>query len=219
MPNYNDTVEVTRPWSDWLFLRQQRDTGGGGGFHIHNPWGNSTQPQGAADRNRLEIGYRTSTGQDRWGQLVIQGPTGNVGIGTVNPSDKLHVAGNVRANDFLVTSDARLKSDVSPIRGALKKLMKLRGVEFVWKDAGDRSTGEGARRSAGVIAQDVEAVAPELVDQRSEDAHKAVNLNGLIGFLIEALKEVSAENQALGLRIRALEQGNAAGSMVTTPEA
>ena len=84
-------LEVQSPWGDWIFLRQERDRDGGGGFHIHNPWGNSNQRQGAADRNRLEIGYTKPDGGTLWGQLVIHGPTGNVGIGTTAPGAKLHV--------------------------------------------------------------------------------------------------------------------------------
>lgn len=103
MPTFTDLLELRRPWSDWIFLRQERDTQGGGGFHIHNPWGNSNQPQGAADRNRLEIGYRTAGGQDLWGQLVIHGPTGRVGVGLVNPQARLHVNGNL-----IVTGDIAL---------------------------------------------------------------------------------------------------------------
>jgi hypothetical protein len=84
-------LEVQGPWGDWIFLRQKRDKDGGGGFHFHNPWGNSNQPQGSPDRNRLEIAYAKPGGGTLWGQLVIQGPTGNVGIGTVAPGAKLHV--------------------------------------------------------------------------------------------------------------------------------
>ena len=72
----NGMLQVSRPWTDWLFLRQERDVQGGGGFHIHNPWGNSDQSQGSPDRNRLEVGYRTAAGQDLFGLLVIHGPTG-----------------------------------------------------------------------------------------------------------------------------------------------
>jgi hypothetical protein len=104
--NVNGQVVVSRPWSDWLFLRQQRDVEGNGGFHVHNPWGNSSQPQGAADRNRLEIGYRSSSGQDLWGQLVIHGPTGRVGIGTVSPQEKFVVAGGgARINGVSLGTD------------------------------------------------------------------------------------------------------------------
>lgn len=112
MPNFNEDVNVdgqlsvARPWADWIFLRQKRDVGGNGGFHIHNPFGNSNQPQGAADRNRLEIGYRTSGGQDLWGQLVIHGPTGRVGIGTVNPQERFVVAGGgARVNGVTIGTD------------------------------------------------------------------------------------------------------------------
>jgi hypothetical protein len=112
MPNFNEDVNVdgqvvvSRPWGDWLFLRQQRDLEGNGGFHIHNPWGNTNQPQGAPDRNRLEIGYRTAGGQDLWGQLVIHGPSGRVGIGTVSPAEKFVVAGGgARINGVSVGTD------------------------------------------------------------------------------------------------------------------
>lgn len=112
MANFNEDVTVdgqitvARPWSDWIFLRQERDTDGGGGFHIHNPWGNSGVWQGSADRNRLEIGYRTAAGQELWGQFVIHGPSGNVGIGTVNPQQKLAVAGGgARINGVTVGTD------------------------------------------------------------------------------------------------------------------
>lgn len=134
------------------------------------------------------------------------GNEGNVGIGTQAPSDKLHVAGNVRANDFLVTSDARLKTDIRPIRGAVEKLRKLRGVEFAWKQAGGGSRGSESRRGAGVIAQELEAVAPELVELGSKGEHEAVNLSALMGLLIEAFKELAVENAALVRRIDSLER-------------
>ena len=112
MPTFNEDVvvngqlTVSRPWADWAFLRQERDVQGGGGFHVHNPWGNSSQPQGAADRNRLEIGYRTAAGQDIWGLLVVHGPSGNVGIGTVSPQQRLVVAGGgARVNGVAVGTD------------------------------------------------------------------------------------------------------------------
>lgn len=115
MPTFfEDSIEIKRPWSDRMFLRQQRDVDGNGGFHIHNPWGNSNQPQGAAPRNRLEVGYRTPTGQDLWGQFVIHGSTGNVGIGTAAPSAKLDLAvsGNIRIKDWtLAVPDTVFEQD------------------------------------------------------------------------------------------------------------
>lgn len=96
-------LDIQSPWGDWMFLRQERNVDGGGGFHIHNSWGNSDQSQGDSSRNRLEIAYRTSTGQDLWGQFVIHGPTGNVGIGTVNPQAKLDVNGDIKVKDWTLS--------------------------------------------------------------------------------------------------------------------
>ena len=109
------------------------------------------------------------------------------------------MAGSVRANDVILTSDARLKSDIRPIRGALRKLTKLRGVEFSWK-------GKQGRRTAGVVAQEVEAVAPELVRREPDDGLRGVNLGGVLGLLVEAFKELAAENSELRLRVDALER-------------
>lgn len=117
MATFNENVDVngqltvTRPWSDWAFLRQQRDQGGGGGFHVHNPWGNSTAPQGHASRNRLEIGYRTSGGQDLWGQVVVHGPTGRVGLGIVDPQARLHVNGSIIVTDDVILQNADCAED------------------------------------------------------------------------------------------------------------
>lgn len=94
MPSFNGTVEISSGWAEWLQLVQVRDKDGGR-FLIHNPWGDSTRPQGAADRNRIEFAYRAADGSTRWAQLVIHGPTGNVGVGLGNPRTQLHVLGRI----------------------------------------------------------------------------------------------------------------------------
>ncbi len=127
------------------------------------------------------------------------GNEGNVGIGTQAPTDKLHVVGNVRANDVIITSDARLKTGIRPLRDARRKLERLRGVEFDWKQSGDSVAGPGA----GVIAQEVARVAPKLV--RAE-RYQGVDVGGLLGTLVEAFKDLSAENAALRQRLEALER-------------
>ena len=63
----------------------------------------------------------------------------------------------------------------------------LEGISWNWKDTG--------KASLGVSAQNVETVAPELVSNGS--SHKAVNYNGLVGVLIEAVKSLSAEVETL----------------------
>jgi hypothetical protein len=105
MPTFKEELTIQQPWSDWIFLRQERKTEGGGGFHIHNPWGNAGTPQGTPERNRLEIAYKTPSGQDLWGQFVLHGPTGRVGIGTTNPQATLDVNGDIRATGNIILKD------------------------------------------------------------------------------------------------------------------
>ena len=99
-----------------------------------------------------------------------------------------HADGDVIAYSTTTASDERLKENVKVIENPLNKLDQLRGVTFDWIDREDK-------RSGGVIAQELEKVMPELVREvdslKNEDSFKAVDYNGLIGLLIEAVKELS----------------------------
>jgi hypothetical protein len=94
--------------------------------------------------------------------------------------------GVVTATDFNSSSDINLKSNVQTFTNALDIVKDLRGVRFEWK--------ETHKPSIGVIAQELETVLPELV---AGGDPKSVNYNGLIGVLIEAVKELSQEVQDL----------------------
>jgi len=99
-----------------------------------------------------------------------------------------HADGDVIAYSTTTPSDERLKENVKVIDNALDKIDQLRGVTFDWIDRDDK-------RSGGIIAQELEKVMPELVKEvdslKSEDGFKAVDYNGIIGLLIEAVKELS----------------------------
>ena len=94
--------------------------------------------------------------------------------------------GAITATDFNSISDLNLKENIKTIENSLDTLAQLRGVSFDWKE-----TGKG---SYGVIAQELEEILPDLVKNGEV---KSVNYNGLIGVLIEAVKELSAEVQEL----------------------
>ena len=103
----------------------------------------------------------------------------------INPSG-ISVTGIVTAQDFDSLSDINYKENVNTINGALIKVEQLRGVKFDWKESGSPSYG--------VIAQELEEVLPELVHGENP---KTVNYNGIIGVLIEAIKELKAEVEEL----------------------
>jgi hypothetical protein len=100
--------------------------------------------------------------------------------------NNVYVAGIVTATDFNSLSDINYKDNVETVNSALLKVEQLRGVKFDWKDSG--------RPSYGVIAQELETVLPELVHG---DDPKTVNYNGIIGVLIEAIKELKQEIEDL----------------------
>ena len=87
-------------------------------------------------------------------------------------------------------SDIRLKTNISTIETPLDKISKIRGVQFDWKS--DNQSG------GGVIAQEVEKVLPEFVhDIGNGTGHKTVDYNGLIGVLVESVKELKEEIKML----------------------
>ena len=87
----------------------------------------------------------------------------------------------------------------------LDKLDRLRGVTWTWNRRAAEEGKTPGTEDAGVIAQEVEAAFPELV-ATSEKGHKQVSYTGLIGVLIQAVKELKAENDALAARVAALEK-------------
>ena len=105
-------------------------------------------------------------------------------------------SGNLSATDFNSTSDINLKENIRPIEDPIEKIIQLNGVSFDWKDTHNSSIG--------VIAQEVEKVFPELV--KTEDK-KSVNYNGLIGVLIEGMKEQQKQINILMNKIKTLEEG------------
>jgi hypothetical protein len=109
----------------------------------------------------------------------------------------LQVTSNTTGFAFLYPSDRRLKQDIAPIDGSLEKLLQLDGVTFRYRKEGDR----GAQHM-GVIAQEVEKVFPEAV-QTGADGMKSVNYPALVAPLIQAVKELKADNEALRLQLKA----------------
>jgi hypothetical protein len=100
---------------------------------------------------------------------------------TYNPS-----SGEMTAVNFNSTSDENLKTNIQTVENSLNIVEKLRGVSFDWKESG--------KSSYGVIAQELEQVLPELVNGVDQ---KSVNYNGIIGVLIEAIKELREEIEEL----------------------
>lgn len=120
----------------------------------------------------------------------------NVGIGTSSPLFSFDVSGTIRAtNDIIAFSDARVKENIETISDATEKVRFLRGVTF--------NKINESKRTMGVIAQEVEAILPEVV-YTDENGMKAVAYGNMVGLLIEAVKEQQHEIQQLKAQVKHL---------------
>ncbi|EIY5518304.1 prophage tail fiber N-terminal domain-containing protein [Salmonella enterica] len=116
------------------------------------------------------------------------GPTGSVS-GTVYGD--LTVTGNTYVNDTYIRSDRRSKRNFRTMDSALDKVDKLHGQLY------DVLSGGRLVRSGGLIAQDVQAVLPDLVTADKDSGLLRLNYNGVTGLLVEAVKELRTELRKL----------------------
>ena len=112
----------------------------------------------------------------------------------------LHVDGSVTAYSATV-SDERLKTDIVTLENAVDKIKQIRGVEFTRIKDG--------KRSAGVIAQELEVVLPQAITEKAlpfeadtETLYKTVDYDQIHGLLIEAIKEQQVQIDELKALIK-----------------
>jgi hypothetical protein len=142
------------------------------------------------------IFYLLNNAGNPTGFTVSQGGNlecGTVNCGTISSSGTITAAGNITA-----FSDARLKENVVTIDTALDKVSQMRGVYY------NRIDDETKTRNIGVIAQELEAVLPEVVHNNADDI-KSVAYGNIVGILIEAIKELSEEVKTLKSKLEGNE--------------
>jgi len=107
---------------------------------------------------------------------------GNSLAGNFSVSGAITASGNITA-----FSDARLKENVETIEGALDKVSQMRGVMY----------DKDGERGTGVIAQEMQQVMPEVVMDSGRGDYLSVAYGNIVGVLIESIKELKAEIEAL----------------------
>ena len=149
---------------------------------------------------------------------------GQVGIGTIDPADRLQVFGDIRVgtsgmngclNRFDGTgligtcaSDQRFKRDVTPFGPSLDRVAGLRPVHYFWRSEEFPARHFGPNQTYGLVAQDVESVLPELVTTDAQ-GYKAVDYGKLPLLAIQAIKELKARHDELADRYSALNSAQA----------
>ena len=149
---------------------------------------------------RFTNGVQVHSGQ---GQL---GSSPNTWRVRMKSDGDIHAKSNIIAYH---SSDITLKENIRVIDNPISKLLKIRGVNFDWKDdyIEERGGEDGyfTRKSdVGVIAQEVEQVLPEVVSTK-EDGTKGVKYDKIVPLLIEAIKEQQATIEDLKSRLEKLE--------------
>lgn len=117
---------------------------------------------------------------------------------------ELYGGANANFNDVYIRSDARLKTDLKPLSGALEKVCSLQGYTYTKHKSLKDDTVLGVE--AGILAQDLEEILPEAVNT-AEDTQKTISNSGVNALLVEALKELRAEVAELRAELVELKGG------------
>ena len=117
--------------------------------------------------------------------------------GASTPKAYIYSSGNMTITGSLTeNSDERLKENVNTIENALDKVNSLRGVEY------NMIADDSKTKKLGLIAQEVEAVVPELVHDNEE--YKSVAYSNTVALLVESIKELTDKVNDLQSQIDAM---------------
>lgn len=149
---------------------------GSHGYGPEHAWGSFTKYTDVDIRNFVSPAEGNAASEENSGSLMS----------ILNSAGDLYLRGGIFPGNIKVTSDRRFKEDISTISGSLDLIQQLRGVDFTWK---------GSKKHAkGFIAQEVQEVCPDLVEEVQDlDNQEKLTLDpiGIIGLLLEAVKELN----------------------------
>jgi hypothetical protein len=138
--------------------------------------------------------------------MVIK-ENGFIGMGNSAPTVRLQVTGDIIANSIAGSSDARFKTNISPITNSLQKVLALRGVHFNWNTTAFPERMFSDKRTIGFIAQEVEKVVPEIVQtENTPEQYKSVHYDKVVALLVEAIKEQQKQINQLQKQVKILRK-------------
>ena len=118
-----------------------------------------------------------------------------VAMDFASPNGNLWGSWKLNGVPIETTSDVKLKTNIKPLENSLNKILQLRGVEY------DRTDYEV--HQIGMIAQEVEQVIPDLVQEDSEGT-KVLHYQNLTAVLVEAIKEQQEQINTLNQTVQEL---------------
>lgn len=148
----------------------------------------------------LDIRYNSGNGQENFMRVV---PNGNIGIGTTSPAALLHVNGAIHNAGGLITSDKRLKTNISPFNYGLSEVLQISPKFFEYNG---KAAIKNNNLQVGIMAQDMQKIVPEVVKEweyiehdienqnkiLSQETYLAVQTDAIQYMLVNAIKEQQA---------------------------
>ena len=151
----------------------------------------------------FRLQYTTNGFAGLAGTPLYVSSSGNIGIGTTTPGYPLVVSGNVSdisiyaSNDIVAYSDRSVKTNLEIIPNAIDKIKQINGYTF------ERTDNDNKRRRAGVIAQEVEKILPEVIAYNA-DGTLGVAYGNMVALLIECIKEQQIQIDELKSKINGI---------------
>ncbi len=196
-----------------LHVNSGTDAGPGGGGYLQ--LGSSIADNLAFDNNEIMARTNGEVGtlfvNHNGGDVMFGGAnnTTKVGIRTTDPGVfTLAVNGQAAkpgGGSWSSFSDARLKRNIKPLpTGTLDRLLSLRGYTYEFTEDAIRDRLALPGTQTGLLAQEVERVFPDWVEEDAE-GYKYVTERGTTAIMIEALRELSAQNKTLSQELAAVK--------------
>ena len=146
-------------------------------------------------------GYSTTINQNLLTTSNVQFNSLGIGMAASATAGRIDASGDVVAYS---TSDKNFKENITPIENPIEKIRMISGNTYDWKaDMKEFHGFEG--NDVGVIAQEIEAVLPQLVTTR-ETGYKAVKYDKLVALLIEGMKAQQNQIDNLTIEIEKLKE-------------
>lgn len=130
-----------------------------------------------------------TTGVVVWGSTAASNCTADFGINAVGTLTFKNGTGTafipLTGGPYTNSSDASLKTNIKPVTDALAAALQLKPVSFNWQ--------ESDAPGLGFVAQDVQAIFPDLVKVVDQDGRLGVNYDGIIPVCVAAIQELAAQ--------------------------
>lgn len=106
----------------------------------------------------------------------------SVTTGAIVVAGGVGIAGRLTVGNIVETSSIAFKENVNPLSNALDSILQLSGVMYDRKD-------KSAKNEAGLIAEEVDKVLPNLVTKDENGNPYGVHYTKLVAYLVEAIKD------------------------------